>query len=212
MLGYDATTDEVIYHDAEELSEDLHQGRPRLRADTVVDLTRMLSTIGDAFAASNKFVSVALDEPQRNGKHAPLVVIHGRDSGIGVHKLNSRFGGLSVRSPYSVAKWNCQIRFDIEHQTIVMRAALAVADRHKLPRVADAKEVRIGDLSFATIDVAALGLAFRPVLTAMTSHPLAGLASYSRIMGEIERACRLAFPGYHVALSDTSNGKVGTRE
>lgn len=200
-----ASLDRFIYRDVDELSTDLRCTTPRLRAETIEDLTRTLDRVANAFDAAQRFITTAGTSPQRSlGKQAPLALIHGRESGIVCHKLVAQFGGLSIRSPYSRAKWNFPVRFDIEMGRIVLRTTPAVANRHQLIIRNDFPAVQIFDLDFVTIDTEALGVGLGSLIGGPSESPFHDLASYSRVMSSIRKACELLFPSCITMISDTS--------
>ncbi len=199
-----ARLSEVIYDDVDRLSADLRAGTPRLNADSTLVLTGLLRRIGNAFEAGNRFVDATLNARRAEpGSHAPLLMIHGRDSSAPLHKLVNRFGGLSVRSPYSSAKWAGDIRFDLVDWRMVMRVSEAVQGKHGLP-LAPTPPVPIGDRRFVEVDAAGLGLALGVLAAPVADPMLMSVGSYRRVMETIAGACRRIFPGHHLALSEKS--------
>ena len=199
-----ARLDAFLYRSVDALDADLRAGRPKVRSDTVGDLTRMLGDIANAFDASRAFAAAALDLPAGplNDRRS-LAVIHGRESSSGVRALAMRLRALSIRSPFSAVGGHFPVRFDVEGGRLVARIALANAADLGLADRASGPAVTIGAAEFLSVSFEALGLP--PVfLAGVAGHPLADTADYAAAMAAIVRACAILFPDHVPIVSDSS--------
>jgi len=190
-----------IYRSSAVMLSDLDSERPRIRSETVPELTHFLGRTANAFQAGRTFASAILgkDSPPIP---SPFAVIHGWQTTVAIHKLTSGQGGLSVKSPYCGAAWNFPVRFDAIGQDIVVKVSTRLAPHYGIPVHPQASE-KIGDFEFATV----MPDAYPPLprISAATGAPLRNVASYGDVMESIRCAIRALLPGTLTYVSDLSS-------
>jgi len=199
---------DFIYRSPEDLIVDLDAGEARASGSRVDDLATKLAELADPRQAAEAFVAAARDAlsngPSKESSNRLVCLIHGRASQIGNHKAVGAIGGLSVSTPFTKGRWNFPVRFDRLGRELVMRTTPELAARHELPVRGEDEAKQILDLKFVKIDTRALGLPQFLIDLPDPAHPILGLPIYEDVMRFVADACRKAFPGADVLVSDTS--------
>lgn len=202
---------EFLYRDSLALTRDLLAGSTRLRRETIDRFGAALSREANAVEGARRFKAMALvPEGGKQPACPSMAWLHGRESAVRAHKLLAKFGGLSVRTPYTRAAWNFHVRFDAAETTIEMRVTPVVAQNFGLPTTKETL-TRIGDSDFVTVKSSKLDRGLTAYFQSRDASPLTNLASYSRVMEAIERTCQKCFPDHYTALGDSSDYRTGLR-
>ena len=201
--------DAFIYRSTAELLSDVESGDARVRASTAGALLARLRDLADPREAALNFVrqserALADDRRTELPNNAPVCLLHGRTSGIALHKMVSALGGLSVHTIFSKGAWNFPVRFDRLGREIVMRTTADLAEKYALPVRNPDQVTRILSLEFVRIDTAVLGIPAFFIDLPDATHPILGLAVYEDVMRFAEICCRAAFPGADVLVADSS--------
>lgn len=198
-----AELDAFIYRSVDEMTADLALGSARLNRHSVPKLESLLARTAHPQKLASEFVSASLAALSKNKtarSDVHMVLVHGRETTIQLHKAVSKSGGLSVRSPYATTAWNFPIRFDIEDARVLMRASTKICEQFNLPFVGD--PIRIGDLEFLTIDTSDKPIDKMRVYPATLQNPLTSQASYKSVMSGIAGAIKVLFPAHAVLFTD----------
>lgn len=198
-----AELDAFIYRSVDEMTADLAVGSARLNRHSVPKLESLLARTAHPQKLASEFISASLAALSRNKtarSDLHMVLVHGRETTIQLHKAVSKSGGLSVRSPYATTGWNFPIRFDIEDARIAMRASTRICEQFNLPCIGD--PIRIGDLDFLTIDIHDKAVDKMRLYPAALHNPLTSQASYKSVMSGIVGVIKALFPAHAVLFSD----------
>lgn len=198
---------ELIYRSTEELLADLEAGTPRLRDDTTEMLSAAMKALADpadAAAALEREARRAIEGRGRSRRQGPVCLVHGRNSTIGLHKLVSAIGGLSVRTIFTTPGWNFPVRFDRVGTEIIMRITPQVAQKFSIPAGDPSKRSAFGSMEFVDVDHLALGVRKLRIHLSRQPNPILDLAIYEDVMRYAEECCAAAFPGADILISETS--------
>jgi hypothetical protein len=106
--------DPLVYGSAVELASDLETGRPRLRAETVPVLQRLMADLGDPEIESGRLAGFLkrLSPGHRRAAVRPSLygVIHGAKSLGVIHQLTQRLRQISIGGPMSASAPNYDLR------------------------------------------------------------------------------------------------------
>ena len=133
-----------------------------------------------------------------------LCVVHGIASPNEQHKLASRLGAMSVKSPFHDARWNYHVRFEPDGKGFAafVDTKLKAAIDPELPVDPDAPTT-FHDRTFVRVPGSALGLA-GPL--AIASPRGAGMAErvavYPTVMTRVAEACTRLFPRSIAVISE----------
>lgn len=198
-----AELDEFIYRSVGEMTADLAVGTARLNRHSVPKLESLLARTAHPQKLASDFVSASLAALSKNKtarSDVHMVLVHGRETTIQLHKAVSKSGGISVRSPYATTAWNFPVRFDIEDARVIMRASTKICEQFNLPYVGD--PIRIGDLEFLTVDTPGKSVDKLRLYPATLQNHLTSQASYKSVMSGIAGVIKALFPAHAVLFSD----------
>ena len=198
---------DFLYRSPDDLIADLEAGTLRASGERIDDLAAKLTELADPRQAAERFVGAARDAQSSGSKgdaRRLVCLIHGRASTIGYHKAVGAIGGLSISTLFNKSSWNFPVRFDRLGRELVMRTTPQIAAKYELPVRSGDQPKRILDLEFVKIDTVALGLPQFFIDLPDPAHPILGLPIYEDVMRFAADACRMAFPGADVLVSDTS--------
>ncbi|MGI8932162.1 MAG: hypothetical protein ACR2FK_07280 [Sphingomicrobium sp.] len=208
--------DEFLYRSADDLIGDIAGDGCRVSARTIDALTAQLATLANPFEAAASFVRDArnaMTASSRQPVATPLLcLIHGRSTSIGLHKLASALHGVSVGTMFSKAAWNFQVRFDVVANRMAMRVTLPIAKRFSLPLRRFGETIRIRELEFVEVDVAAMRIGPLAIHLPDDTNPIQDLAVYEDVMRFAQDCCRTAFAPADVLMSDSSPLHLRPRE
>ena len=104
------TFDPLIYRSAAHLAADAAAGRPLLRQETLPDLSAMLDRHANPAVEARALVSFIEGLPTVATPHSPLyAVVHGRHSGIAIHKSVQRRRHLSIAGAFPIREINYDV-------------------------------------------------------------------------------------------------------
>ncbi|WP_341487078.1 hypothetical protein [Pararhizobium sp. A13] len=206
---------DFIYRDASQVVSDLKAGRPRVRAETLKSLDRVLRAHADPAVEARGLASFL--EAIIFGKTAPSVLsenarpptalIHGVESSASAHKFAKRMLALSIASPLTNLELNFDLRFDWNEQRTGLDLLVSEAACQLLTPQAAAKSVPYGkiiDFEFRKIgqdDVPSLACEGREL--ADCGSPAGKLAAYSSVMSAILQVMEELFPRIPCIVSES---------
>jgi hypothetical protein len=205
-----------IYSSADQIVADLTAGQLRLNAQNVDGLTTLLDAVANPFVASARLVS-AMQDAQASGSAARppwLCVVHGYESGSHVHKLASRLGGLSIRSPFHRGTLNYDLRFEIVRE----RLCLLIAERRigllkASIRKSSPQTMRFLNQGFVLIPLEAVGRKSAFYGSVGLDGPIVhGLAVYADVMQALTAICNSLFPNAAVIISENNELALASSE
>lgn len=206
---YEALSD-FIYRDAKALLDDLKQGRPLLRSETLETLKLSLARLASPDDEARRLIAFLESARQPSPAVAPLTVaaIHGRESSGDVHKFALRMGGLSVASPFANPKLNYDLRFAWREGGPGIDVLIASKKRHLLPaEIAEASSAhgRILDTDYHRLQSTQL----RPCSEFSSAlgrlkDPVAETAVYGEVMSLVRNTLLTLMPGVACVFSETS--------
>jgi len=209
--------DPLIYTDVGQFALDLTRGALRVSALTLNEQADRLRTLGDPRTLTVSFLSAcrqAFKGKKQATSAAPglLCVLHGMESPVAQHKLVSRLGGLSVKTPFHDARWNYHLRFDVEGGQLVvlieggqvgrLAAGIQVDQRPRIVHERTFLEVLLPDAASAS-EV--------PIHCIASPHLAARLAVYPALMRHAERVVRHLFPQPRVLVSERNVASFATQ-
>ncbi|TVV72098.1 hypothetical protein [Sphingomonas solaris] len=198
--------DAFLYRDVDTLLADMTAGHCRVRSETMTALTQELWAMANPFESAARFVRqarLALSAPPPPVQ-GPLCLVHGQNSVMAYHKATMALRGISVATMFTRAGWNFNMRFDVVAGEVRVRLATALASRF-MPPLLPGDPIRIGDLDFLELDLAALGVPAFPVPAVQDP------GCHARMVDYVDRCCRAAFGPIDLLASDTLPARQALR-
>lgn len=207
--------DDFIYRDGTLLVDDLYAERPRVRAETLRPLDKVLQAHADPAGEARGLIGFleGIARSKARGGAAPAsarpwgALVHGAESSGTAHKFAKRLHGLSVGSPLNDLKLNFDIRFIWNER----RTGLDLLVWENIcgllaPSLAE-KTVPAGkiiDFEYRKLDQEILPtLACQGGYLAGCESPAAKLAAYPHVMSTVLRVMKEVFPNIPCTLSET---------
>ena len=194
------TFDPFIYRSAGDLAADAAGGRPLVRQETLSDLLALLDRHANPAAEARALVSFIESLPAAATSDSPLyAVVHGRHSGIAIHKSVQRRRHLSIAGAFPIREINYDMTLAPGSADGVVTVNLsAAAMKHVRPEMAaNATPIRNANgKAMMAIEIA--DRALRQVANAVTPpsrHDSITLWRYQTDMRAIEALVRTLFGG-----------------
>lgn len=208
--------DDFIYRDATLLIDDLNAERPRVRAETLRPLDKILRAHADPAGEARGLIGFleGIARCKADGAAATAVsrsrpwgaLVHGFESSGAVHKLVKRLRGLSVGSPMNNLKLNFDIRFVWNERRTGLDLLLWENICGLLPPSLAEKTVpggKVIDFEYRKLDQEALPeLACDGGYLADCESPAAKLAAYPHVMSAVLRVMKDLFPDIPCTVSE----------
>ncbi len=205
---------DFIYRDPSQVVNDLKAGRPRVRAETLKPLDRVLRAHADPAVEARGLASFlkAIIEGKTTqsvlsqNARPSTALIHGVESSGSIHKFAKRMGALSIASPLTPLNLNFDLRFDWNEQGTGLDLLVSEGACDLLAPTTAAKAVphgKIMDLEFRKIgldDFPSLACGGREL--ADSGSPAGKLAAYSPVMSAIRQVMAELLPDVSCVLSE----------
>jgi hypothetical protein len=200
-----------VYRDAQQLTDDLLNGRPALSERSAAELAQLAGAAPLADAAPKLLAFLRGLPKKASDPRAAAAVLHGSNSPGVAHKDAQRFEALSVAKPSALAKnLNFHVRFvpralGTGMDVLISQSQLSVVAPELRARLVSAEKILETSYSRIGLEELLPDAVFDGLAMAAIDDPAASAAAYGPVATLVERALKALVPGIECFHSDNSS-------